>query len=57
MAWLGRRCSLTLEEPFDGPEVSVAWVAPALRADGTPAVLKFGMPHMEAEHEIDGLRF
>jgi streptomycin 6-kinase len=67
MAWLGRlsglvddlrrRWSLTLGAPFDGPEVSAAWVAPADRADGTPAVLKVLMPHMEADHEIDGLRF
>lgn len=27
------------------------------REDGTPAVLKLGMPHMEAEDEIHGLRF
>ena len=26
-------------------------------ADGTPAVLKVGMPHMEGEDEIHGLRF
>jgi streptomycin 6-kinase len=26
-------------------------------ADGTPAVLKLGMPHMEGVHEIHGLRF
>jgi streptomycin 6-kinase len=51
------RWSLTLGTPFDGEEVSCAWVAPAARADGTSAVLKVGMPHMEAEHEIDGLRF
>jgi len=66
-AWLGglpdlvndlrRRWSLTLGAPFDGPEVSAAWVAPANRANGTPAVLKVLMPHMEADHEIDGLRF
>jgi streptomycin 6-kinase len=54
---LAQRWSLTLGRPFDGPEVSAAWVAPARRADGTAAVLKLGMPHMEAEHEIDGLRF
>lgn len=54
---LGRRWSLGLDQPFDGPEVSAAWVAPANRADGTPAVLKVSMPHMEANHEIDGLRF
>ena len=37
--------------------MTAAWVAPALRADGTAAVLKLGMPHFEAEHEIAGLRF
>ena len=66
-AWLGglpdvveeltQQWSLELEPPFDGPEVSAAWVAPAERADGTRAVLKVSMPHMEADHEIDGLRF
>ncbi len=35
----------------------MAWVAPVRRADGTAAVLKLGVPHMEAEHEADGLRF
>ena len=66
-AWLGRlpgvvdelrqRWSLGLEAPFDGPEVSAAWVAPARRSNGVPSVLKVSMPHMEADHEIDGLRF
>jgi streptomycin 6-kinase len=42
---------------FDEEEVSCAWVAPAALADGTSAVLKLGMPHMEGEHEIRGLRF
>jgi len=28
-----------------------------MRIDGTRAVLKLGMPHMEAEHELEGLRF
>jgi streptomycin 6-kinase len=54
---LRRRWSVALGEPFDGPEVSAAWVAPADRSDRTPAVLKVLMPHMEADHEIDGLRF
>ena len=36
---------------------SCSWVAPVVRADGTPAVLKLALPHMEAEHEIAGLRF
>jgi streptomycin 6-kinase len=51
------RWSLSLSVPFDGDEVSCAWVAPAVRPDGSSAVLKLGMPHMEAAHEIQGLRF
>src|SRR6266436_2548458 len=54
---LERRWSLTFGAPFDGEEVSCAWVAPVALADGTPAVLKLGMPHMEGEHEVQGLRF
>ena len=67
MAWLNRlpnvlrdlerRWSLTLGAPFDNEEGSCAWVAPVALADGTSAVLKLGMPHMEGEHEIQGLRF
>lgn len=66
-AWLGRlphtvrelreRWSLTLEAPFDDGDVSCAWVAPATRVDGSVAVLKLGMPHMEGTHELEGLRF
>jgi streptomycin 6-kinase len=66
MAWLDRlpatvaglldRWQLVLGERFDG-EGDVSWVAAVARRDGAPAVLKLGMPHMEAEHEIDGLRF
>ena len=51
------RWSLSLGAPFDGDDVSCSWVAPVLCADGTHAVLKLGMPHMEAAHEIEGLRF
>jgi streptomycin 6-kinase len=36
--------------------VSCAWVAPVAIGDGTAAVLKLGMPHMEGKHEIDALR-
>ncbi len=54
---LARRWSLRLGPPFDNEEVSCAWVAPAVLADGSSAVLKLAMPHMEAEHEIQGLRF
>jgi streptomycin 6-kinase len=67
MAWLEQlprairelqgRWSLSLGDPFSGSETSCAWVAPAARSDGTRAVLKLGMPHMEAAHESDGLRF
>jgi len=53
-----RRWSLSLAgAPFGGEEGSCAWVAPVTLADGSAAVLKLGMPHMEAAHEIDGLRF
>jgi len=51
------RWALSLEDPFDGDEVSCAWVAPAVRGDGTRTVLKLGMPHMEGKHEIQALRF
>ena len=53
---LERRWSLTLGAPF-ADDVSCAWVAPVACADGTSAVLKLGMPHMEGEHELQGLRF
>lgn len=52
-----RKWSLTVGTPFDNEEGSCAWVAPVALADGTAAVLKLGMPHMEGEHEIQGLRF
>jgi streptomycin 6-kinase len=54
---LQQEWSLFLEAPFDGDEVSCSWVAPAVRRDGTRAILKLGMPHMEGEHELQGLRF
>lgn len=67
LAWLERlpdaiqqlqhRWSLSLEAPFDGSDVSCAWVAPALRDDGTRAVLKLGLPHFEGAHEVQALRF
>lgn len=57
LADLERRWSISVGAPFDNDEVSCAWVAPATRADGTPAMLKLGMPHMEGTHEIQGLWF
>jgi streptomycin 6-kinase len=50
------RWSLVIEKPFDHSG-SCSWVAPAVRADGTEAVVKLAMPHMEGAHEIEGLRF
>ncbi|HEV3279097.1 MAG TPA: aminoglycoside phosphotransferase family protein [Terriglobia bacterium] len=57
LASVERRWSLAAGAPFDNDEVSCACVAPAALPDGTSAVLKLGMPHMEAEHEAHGLRF
>jgi streptomycin 6-kinase len=51
---LERRWSLALGTPFDN--TSYSWTAPATLADGTAAVLKLGMPHLEGEREIDALR-
>ena len=53
---LERRWSLKLGAPFVD-DVSCAWVAPVALAGGTSAVLKLGMPHMEGQHELQGLRF
>jgi streptomycin 6-kinase len=52
---LEQRWSLRLGASFD--EASCAWVAPVTLANGTTAVLKLAVPHMESEHEIEGLRF
>jgi streptomycin 6-kinase len=48
---------ISLSAPFDHDYVSCSWVAAAVLRDGTRGVLKVGMPHMEAEQEIEGLRF
>jgi streptomycin 6-kinase len=50
------RWSLRVGPPFDHSG-TCSWVAPVVRKDGIPAVLKLAMPHMEGEHEIEGLRF
>lgn len=54
---LERQWSLTFDAPLDGEEASCSFVAAVICADGTPAVLKVGMPHMEGRDEIEGLRF
>lgn len=51
------RWSLCIGPPFDHANVSCSWVAAVVRADGTAAILKLGMPHMEGAHEIQGLRY
>jgi len=66
-AWLSRlpalldefaqRWSLRIGPPFSHACVTCSWVAPVIRADGSPATLKLAMPHMEGEHEIAGLRY
>jgi streptomycin 6-kinase len=50
------RWSLRLDSRLEH-EGTCSWVAPVIRVDGTQAVLKLAMPHMEGEQEIDGLRF
>lgn len=57
LGYLEWRWSLTVGAPFDNEEMSCAWVAPVGLSDGTAAVLKLGMPHMEGDHEVYGLRF
>jgi streptomycin 6-kinase len=52
---LKERWSLQIGPPFEGATCS--WVAPALRSNDTQAALKLGMPHIEGEKEIEGLRF
>lgn len=54
---LKARWGLTLGPVFDHADVSCSWVAPVGMSDGTQAVMKLGMPHMEGAHELDGLRF
>ncbi|MBB6053626.1 aminoglycoside phosphotransferase family protein [Armatimonas rosea] len=54
---LEARWEVSLGEPFDGPNVSCSWVAPAMRADGSTAIFKLGIPAMEGRDELAGLRF
>jgi streptomycin 6-kinase len=54
---LEARWDIVVGEPWDTPEGSGGWIAPARRADGGRAVLKLASPHWEAEHEIAGLEF
>ncbi|MGH7459511.1 MAG: aminoglycoside phosphotransferase family protein [Longimicrobiales bacterium] len=56
VASLARRWSLTIGNPFEGTH-GCSWVATAEHASGERVVLKIGVPHFEADHEVDGLRF
>lgn len=49
-----RRWSLSVGPPF--PDLSYAFVAPAVRADGTAAVLKLAVPEPELTSQIAALR-
>lgn len=44
---LTERWSLRMDGPFENHEATCAWVGPVMRADGTSAVVKLGMPHMD----------
>lgn len=57
IADVASRWSITVDSPFRPIEEGCAWVAPAVTARGTLAVLKLSFPHFEEEHEIEGLRF
>lgn len=54
LARYGARWSLTVGPPFE--PLSYNYVAPAVRTDGTPVVLKLGVPNPELVTEIQALR-
>lgn len=51
------RWQLTLGGPLGGEDGSCSWVHAVTRRGGGDAVLKLGVPHLEAEQEGDGLKF
>jgi len=53
LANYAQRWSLTLQQPF---ELSYNYVIPAIRADGSEAVLKLGFPHRELLSEMHALQ-
>jgi len=54
---LQHRWGLAPDAPLSGEQASCSYVEAVRRPDGTPAVLKISIPHMEQEQETDGLRF
>ena len=51
------RWRVTPDAPLSGEEPTCSYVEAVRRLDGARAVLKISMPHMEQEHEAEGLRF
>ena len=49
-----QRWRLTLFPPFEN--LSINYVAPALRENGTPVVLKLGVPNVELSSEVEALK-
>lgn len=54
---LQHRWALKLDGWLNAEEATCSYVAAVLLENGTPAVLKIAMPHLEGQHEIQGLRF
>src|SRR5215469_12261674 len=54
---LQRLWTLTPDGLLEAEEPSCSYVAAVRCKNGTPAVLKVAMPHMEGDDEIQGLRF
>jgi streptomycin 6-kinase len=54
---LERRWGLSFEGACAGAAATCSFVAFVRTSDRTAAALKIGMPHLEAEQELDGLRF
>ena len=50
------KLSIDMVVEGDNASATASWVALVSRENGTGAVLKIGMPHMEAMHEIAALR-
>src|SRR5262245_33641160 len=55
VAELERAWSVTAGRALD-TDSRLSWVAPVQLADGSPAILKIGIPHREARREADALR-
>lgn len=54
---LEQRWAVSLDGTLGGEKASCSYVAAVRRENGSQVVLKIAMPHMEGEHEMQGLRF